>query len=627
MEVSGPDESELDLGVLDITEAGQKKSRAAHSSLSFKRIGGHSQTAVLSLASIPDWLLRLTTHGAPLPTQPRPNTSPLFRVYEPTLPPLQKSPSPLYTPAWEFLLQPYPGELRVLIQGMLTYGCQIGYVGPEQFHISKNLRTARLAPDVIQGKIQQDLRLQRVTLCSGTPPFMCSPLGLVPKHDGGWRRIHHLSHPRGTSVNDYIPKEYGMLDYANIYQIYDAVLAKGRGAIIVKKDIKDAFRIIPVAPHQRWLLGFQWENRYYQEEVLSFGLRTAPFLFNLVAEAFHWILEAWLGWELFHYLDDFIRVVPDGYKHQLRTDDSHFHQLTHFLGIPENSDKEVQGTTVTVLGIEIDTIALEARLPPEKLAKARLLTSKALQAGQMTRNQAEQLAGFLSFCTSVVRLGKLFMHYLWQFIAKFGTNLPEHYVKRLPRLLKNDLLWWHHLLPNFNGILLLPTHRPVIHLYTDASTSYGLGAFYTVDLDYSSIPQSQSLSIPNNQWMAREHINVLELRAIQAAFFLWGSKWSGLSVNIYTDSTSAYWGLRGQNAKEEAYVPIRHIILLASNFDTIISTRWIQGSTNLLADALSRNDNNTIANLCPHWQTPLTPKQFPLDSKEISVPPPMKLQN
>ena len=154
MEVFGLDELELDLGVLDITEAAQKKSRAGHSSLSFMSIGGHSPTAVLSLASIPDWLLRLTTHGAPLPTQPRPNTSPLFRVYEPTLPPLQKSPSPLYTPAWEFLLQPYPGALSVLIQGILTYRCQIGYVGPEQFHISKNLHTARLAPNVIQGKIQ-----------------------------------------------------------------------------------------------------------------------------------------------------------------------------------------------------------------------------------------------------------------------------------------------------------------------------------------------------------------------------------------------------------------------------------------------------------------------------------------
>lgn len=219
-------------------------------------------------------------------------------------------------------------------------------------------------------------------------------------------------------------------------------------------------------------------------------MRTAPFLFNLLAEAFHWILEAWLGWELFHYLDDFIRVVPCDYKRQLSIDDSDFHHLTRALGIPENSDKEAQGTTIEVLGIEIDTIALEARLPPEKLAKARFLTAKALQTCQMTRNQAEQLAGFLSFCARVVRLGKLFMHYLWQFIAKFGSNLPDHFVKRLPQLLKNDLLWWHQLLPNFNGILLLPTHRPIIHLFTDASTLYGLGAFYSLNSDYSTIPQS-----------------------------------------------------------------------------------------------------------------------------------------
>lgn len=127
--------------------------------------------------------------------------------------------------------------------------------------------------------------------------------------------------------------------------------------------------------------------------------------------------------------------------------------------------------------------------------------------------------------------------------------------------------------------------------------------------------------------MAAEHINILELRAIQAAFVFWSRTWSGLSVIIHTDNTNAYWGLQGQKAKEEAYIPIRHIFLLASTADIIISTKWIQGSTNLLADALSRNDNITIANLCPHWQIPIIPMQFPLDSKEISVPHPMRLQN
>ena len=78
----------------------------------------------------------------------------------------------------------------------------------------------------------------------------------------------------------------------------------------MKKDIKDAFQNIPVAPHQQWLLGFEWENQYYKEACLSFGLSTAPFLFNLFAEAFHWIIETYLHWDrLLHYLNDFISVL------------------------------------------------------------------------------------------------------------------------------------------------------------------------------------------------------------------------------------------------------------------------------------------------------------------------------
>ena len=42
--------------------------------------------------------------------------------------------------------------------------------------------------------------------------FICSPLGLVPKTGGGWRRIHHLSFPPGSSVNDFIPTEWGALE-------------------------------------------------------------------------------------------------------------------------------------------------------------------------------------------------------------------------------------------------------------------------------------------------------------------------------------------------------------------------------------------------------------------------------
>ena len=55
----------------------------------------------------------------------------------------------------------------------------------------------------------------------------------------------------------------------------------------MKRDLKDAFRMVPVAVQQRWLLGFCWQNQHYTEKRLLFGLRSAPFLVNLFAEGFH----------------------------------------------------------------------------------------------------------------------------------------------------------------------------------------------------------------------------------------------------------------------------------------------------------------------------------------------------
>ena len=84
----------------------------------------------------------------------------------------------------------------------------------------------------------------------------------------------------------------------------------GRDATIIKRDIANAFRNIPVAPREQWLLGLQWKGKFYKEACLPFGLATAPFIFNLFAEAFHWILTSWLPYlhRLAHYLDNFITV-------------------------------------------------------------------------------------------------------------------------------------------------------------------------------------------------------------------------------------------------------------------------------------------------------------------------------
>ena len=78
---------------------------------------------------------------------------------------------------------------------------------------------------------------------------------------------------------------------------------------MMKRDLKAAFRMIPVCTEDQWLLIFEWGENYYQELFLPFGLRTALFIFNLFGEAFQWILQRKYSWVLKRYLDDFLLVL------------------------------------------------------------------------------------------------------------------------------------------------------------------------------------------------------------------------------------------------------------------------------------------------------------------------------
>jgi hypothetical protein len=126
-----------------------------------------------------------------------------------------------------------------------------GYEGPETLILADNQESVHRAPGVIPSGSQSDLTLGRIVPTSTSSPYICSPLGLVPKGDGGWRRIHNLSHPPKRSVNALIDSEYTSLEYTTIEDILRMVKIAGRHCIILKRDIKDAFRNVPMAPHNQ----------------------------------------------------------------------------------------------------------------------------------------------------------------------------------------------------------------------------------------------------------------------------------------------------------------------------------------------------------------------------------------
>ena len=76
----------------------------------------------------------------------------------------------------------------------------------------------------------------------------------------------------GSSVNDFIPKEISVIQYATIQ---DAIRLTKQ-----QVDIESAFRIIPVSPLDRLLLGFQWKGKFSKDAVLPMGVSSACAIFK-----------------------------------------------------------------------------------------------------------------------------------------------------------------------------------------------------------------------------------------------------------------------------------------------------------------------------------------------------------
>ena len=160
------------------------------------------------------------------------------------------------------------------------------------------------------------VRLGQVVGPSDAPPVQdlhVGSFGVIPKkgQPGKWRLVMDLSLPQGHSVNDGIDPESWHLQYIKMDDIIKVVSKCGPGALMAKFDIESAYQNIAIHPSDRHLLGLKWRNTYYIDLALPFGLRSAPAIFNSVAELVEWILVHNYGIEdLLHYLDDFILAAP-----------------------------------------------------------------------------------------------------------------------------------------------------------------------------------------------------------------------------------------------------------------------------------------------------------------------------
>ena len=339
--------------------------------------------------------------------------------------------------------------------------------------------------------------------------------------------------------------------------------------------------------------------------------------------------------------------------------------LTNFLRVPCNNNKDHTSLVVEVLSYKINTIHITVYLPQVKLDHAINATNTALHQKSLSKGKAKSLASFLSFYALVVQLGWVFCCRLWSFVASFRKLSKFMRMRMPLLLIQDIIWWNTLLPRFNGVLILDETVRLNIHLYTNASGVGMGGFFFTSDTavlwqeaiplimkEHSFQTRLQQTHIPSKQeshatgpLISKEHsfqthlqqthiptkqeshatdslasilldyyeefptqpstlafdINIFEMEAISQAFELFSYQWRGHRVFVHTDNSTACIGLNKHTLSSPANAPLRNTLLQAAGSDIIIVPQWISGESNGLANALSRFDNEKVANLCPHW--------------------------
>ena len=309
--------------------------------------------------------------------------------------------SPVNICHFSYLLRPHPDALKVqrVLSG-LQFGFDIGVEGLVGPGSCKNNSSALECPKLVSDAIQRELSDGSIWGPFTSPPmspFHCSPVSAAAKPNGSVRLILDMSSPRGDALNEFIDKDRFVCKYSSFDDALRLLIQVGRGAYMAKLDIKNAFRLCPVQPRDWWLLGFKWDGKFYVYLKLPYGSRSSPAIFNDFADLLCWVFcQVNDIPQCDHYLDDYFLVGGS-----LSTCDHYLaiaKATCQYLGVPLALDKVVgPATSITYLGILIDSVSFTIMLPDEKLSKLKALLHGWTVGKSCSKRDLLSLIGFLSF--------------------------------------------------------------------------------------------------------------------------------------------------------------------------------------------------------------------------------------
>ena len=481
------------------------------------------------------------------------------------------------------------------------YGFRINYSGTTTQSSIKNLKSANLHLSELKEKINKEVSLERMVGPFDTQPlnnFKISPVGLIPKSDGSWRLITHLSYPPGSSVNDGIDKNICSVTYTSFDEVSQMIFKLGKGALMAKRDIKSAFRLLPIHPNDFHLLGIKVEGNYYVDTMLPMGLSLSCSLFEKFATFIHWLVQFVTDiHSIDHYLDDFIMAGADGTEN-CQTLVLNFSNLCEEIGIPIAENKSVGPTTVLVfLGLEIDSLAMTIRIPLNRIEELRQLLEKMLSKRKVTLEQLQKLVGKLNFFCRAIRSSRAFLR---RFYDAMVPLKKAHHRLHVNAELRQDMQLWLIFLEDYNGLSYIQDDvwisSECLQLFTDSSGAAGLGCgcYFAGKWAFYQWPKQW-----HNQSILSD-ITFLEMVPVLLAINLWGRELSKKRILLRIDNEALVSVLNKQSSKSKRLmILVRKFVLFSMMLEIVFKAVHISTYHNGIADSISRMQWTRLRQLAP----------------------------
>lgn len=306
---------------------------------------------------------------------------------------------------------------------------------------------------------------------------------------------------------------------------------------------------------------------------------------------------------IFHYLDDFaVGGPPDSPECQRALDI--LKRICAELGVILAPDKQDgPSTIITFLGILIDTIKQELRLPEDKLKRLLELVHQWEHKKTCTRQELESLLGTLHHACKVIPSGRAFMR---RALSLLSVVKCQHHHIRLNKEIRSDLRWWKVFASGWNGASFIAHDNSKKQVLTsDASGHWGCGAWH----------EKKWFQL---QWGEKsEHLNIAtkELVPIIIAAVIWGQRWKEEKVIVRCDNAAVVAVLTSRYSKDTHLMQmLRCLFFIEAHYQFKMEVVHIPGVENDLADDLSRNNLVSFR------------KKFNACDPEPSVIPPSLLQ-